>query len=82
MKLPAIVLALAASTLCGSAFATEGHEPIMGMPRLGHVFIIMMENHGYQEVIGNPYMPFTNAEAANANLATNYFAVAHPSATS
>jgi hypothetical protein len=81
MKLSAIALTLLASTAIGTAFANEGHDPLFGVPRLDHVFIIMMENHGYQEVIGNPYMPFTNAEAANANLAQNYFAVAHPSAT-
>jgi hypothetical protein len=51
------------------------------MPRLNHVFVIMMENHGYQQIIGNPYAPFTNQEAQTANLATNYFAVGHPSLT-
>ena len=39
----------------------------------------MMENHGYAEVINNPYEPFADQEAQTANLATNYFAVAHPS---
>jgi len=52
-----------------------------GIPRLDHVFVIMMENHGYGQVIGNPNMPFFNAYAAQKNLATNYFAVAHPSLT-
>ena len=41
----------------------------------------MMENHGYTEILGNPNAPFTNKYAASANLATNYFAVAHPSLT-
>jgi hypothetical protein len=44
-------------------------------------FLIMMENHGYQQVLNNPYAPFTQAEATSAKLATNYFAVAHPSLT-
>jgi hypothetical protein len=81
MKLSSIALTLLASTTIGSAFAHEGHEPVSGVPRLDHVFVIMMENHGFQEIIGNPDMPFTNAEAAKANLAQNYFAIGHPSAT-
>lgn len=41
----------------------------------------MMENHGYSQIITNPNAPFVNALAKQANLATNYFAVAHPSLT-
>jgi hypothetical protein len=52
-----------------------------GIRHLDHVFLIMMENHGYAEIINNPYMPFTNQLANSAGLATNYFAVAHPSLT-
>jgi len=74
-KLSAITLTLLASTSVGTAWADHS------IPRLDHVFVIMMENHGYNEIIGSPYMPFTNQEAAKANLATNYFAVAHPSLT-
>jgi hypothetical protein len=40
-----------------------------------------MENHGYSEIINNPNAPFINHYAQQANLATNYFAVAHPSLT-
>ena len=43
----------------------------------------MMENHGYQQVINNPNEPYLNSLIANhkVNLATNYFAVGHPSLT-
>jgi phospholipase C len=44
-----------------------------------HVFIIMMENTGYNALIGNPNAPFTNAAAANYGLANNYYGVTHPS---
>jgi hypothetical protein len=69
-------MALVAAASMGTAWADDDD-----VPRIDHVFVIMMENHGYSEIIGSPYMPFTNAEAASANLATNYFAVAHPSLT-
>jgi hypothetical protein len=45
------------------------------------VFVVMMENHGYSQIIGNPNAPFINKYAKTANLGTNYFAVAHPSLT-
>jgi hypothetical protein len=44
-----------------------------------HGFIIMMENSGFDTLIGKPNAPFINAAAANFGLATNYFGVTHPS---
>src|ERR1700675_5116724 len=44
------------------------------MKNFQHVFIIMMENTGFDTLIGNPNAPFTTAAAANYGLATNYFA--------
>ena len=81
MKFTAAALALLASTALGSAHADQGTVPLSGIPKLDHVFVIMMENHGYAEIVGNPYMPFVNSEVASANVALNYFAVAHPSLT-
>ena len=71
---------LAASSLVSPAFANEGAVP-KGVPRLDHVFVIMMENHGYKQIIGNPNAPFANQLANHANVATNYFAIGHPSST-
>jgi hypothetical protein len=51
------------------------------MPHLDHVFVIMMENHGYTEILNNPNAAFINHYARQANLGNNYFAVAHPSLT-
>ena len=51
------------------------------MPRLDHIFVIMEENHGYSQVVGNPSLPYINELIGNANIATNYFAIAHPSLT-
>ncbi len=73
----ALMLCLAA---CASApMMAEEHE--RSVPRLDHVFVILMENHYYGQVIGNPNAPFINSYATTANLATNYFAVGHPSLT-
>jgi phosphatidylinositol-3-phosphatase len=64
----------------GAAVAAEGPIP-QGVPRLEHVFVIMMENHAYAQISGNPQAPYLNSLMAKDNLATNYFAIAHPSNT-
>lgn len=69
-----------ATTVAGMALAQEGPSP-KGVPTLDHVFVIMMENHGYSQIVGNPSAPFINSYAKAANTATNYFAIAHPSLT-
>ncbi|HYL84779.1 MAG TPA: alkaline phosphatase family protein [Candidatus Angelobacter sp.] len=71
---------LLATMIVSPGFANEGKVP-KGVPRLDHVFVIMMENHGYNQIIGNPDTPFANSYAKSSNSATNYFAVAHPSLT-
>lgn len=78
MKKSIATLGLLASVLTSSAFAAEGSVP-GGIAPLNHVFLIMMENHGYSQIMGNPNAPYTNNLARTANLATNYFAIAHPS---
>jgi phosphatidylinositol-3-phosphatase len=68
------------AALAGTMLAQQGPVP-KGIPELNHVYVIMMENHGYAEIWQNPNAPFINSYALQANLATNYFAVAHPSLT-
>ena len=79
MKKSAIAISVSA-VLAGSALANEGRAPA-GIAPLDHVFLIMMENHGFSQVLDNPNAPFTNQYAQAANLATNYFAIGHPSLT-
>ena len=74
------LLAAAVAGACSTAAFANGEVP-EGVRHLDHVFLIMMENHGYAEVIGNPQMPFLNSFAKQNALAANYFAVAHPSLT-
>ena len=44
-----------------------------------HVFVIMMENTGYDTLIGNANAPWINMAASTYGLATNYTGVTHPS---
>ena len=75
-----IVLLMLLVALASAAFGQQGAVP-SGIPHLDHVFVIMMENHGYREILNNPNAKFINQYARAANMATNYFAVAHPSLT-
>jgi hypothetical protein len=80
MKKSAAALGLLGLALATSVFASEGKAP-EGIRHLDHVFVIMMENTGYNQIINNPNAPFINKLAQSANLATNYFAIGHPSLT-
>jgi len=80
MRKTAAMVALAAATCATSSFAAEGAAP-RSVPHLDHVFLVMMENHGYSQIIDNPNAVFINNLAKAGNLATNYFAVGHPSST-
>jgi len=76
------VLGLLAVVCATAVSGQEGPVP-KGIPHLDHVFVIMMENHGYYQVINNPNEPYLNGLINNkqVNSATNYFAVGHPSLT-
>jgi phosphatidylinositol-3-phosphatase len=53
---------------------TEPH-----VPPFHHIFVVIMENHSYAEIIGSSDAPFINDLADRYGLATNYHAVSHPS---
>jgi hypothetical protein len=65
----------------GNAAATAPHPPPppAAVPSFSHVFLIVMENHEYNSVIGNPAAPYTNGLVNSYGLATNYFGASHPS---
>jgi phosphatidylinositol-3-phosphatase len=80
MKKAIAILSLLGIAAAGPVFAKEGRVP-QGIPHLDHVFVIMMENHGYSQIMNNPNAPFINKLAHTGNLATNYFGIGHPSLT-
>jgi len=72
---------LAAASLVSPAFAHD--DAPKGIPHFDHIFVIMMENHGFQQIFRNPNEPYLNKliKEGKVNLAMNYFAVGHPSLT-
>jgi len=77
---PRAAFGLVVTLLASTMFAAEGTVPT-GVGHLDHVFVIMMENHGYVQIVGNPNAPFANSYMKMGNTAKNYFAVGHPSST-
>ncbi len=58
----------------------NGPPPPSGVvPALGHVLLVVDENHGYSDVIGSSSMPYLNSLANQYGLATQYYANIHPS---
>lgn len=71
LLIPALVASLLTAAAC----------PLLAAPPapLQHVFVVMLENHSYDQVIGNPAMPYLNSLAQQYGLATNFYANVHPS---
>ncbi len=78
LRIGTTLLSLLSVAAASAAFAAEGPVP-SGIPHLDHVWVVMMENHGYGQIVSNPNLPYINDLVNLANSATNYFAVAHPS---
>jgi hypothetical protein len=49
------------------------------MPRFDHVYLLVMENQEYDSIVGNPDAPYVSDLIASYGLATNYYAITHPS---
>ena len=49
------------------------------LPHFTHVFVLMLENRGYGQIIGNAHAPYLNHLATTTGLATKYTGVTHPS---
>ena len=79
----AVILALAITMSPARAQNSQGHQD--GVPRLDHVFVIVLENHnsftsfGSNGIIGNPQAPNITELWNKYNIATNYNAAWHPS---
>jgi phosphatidylinositol-3-phosphatase len=76
-----LIAAVMLQCACGgvSSGGTGGTNSAGGVPQFAHVFLVVEENHSFNQVIGNSNMAYLNS-LANANgLATQYFADAHPS---
>jgi len=61
------------------AIAAAASVAIAQVPQSAHVVMVVEENHGYSQIIGNSSMPYFNSLAQKYGLAVNYYANTHPS---
>ena len=66
-----VVLLLCILTSATMAFAA--------LPRAGHVYVVLLENKSYSQVMGSSSMPYLKGLASQYTLASNYYANTHPS---
>ena len=64
---------------CGGVSSKVTTTPPPPSATADHVFLVVLENHSFGQVIGNPAMPYLNGLATAHSLAADYFANAHPS---
>jgi hypothetical protein len=74
----ALALALTGGVAQARAAHVRAGATPAGTPQ--HIFYIMMENHGYAQIIGNTAdAPYINNLATHNGLELSYFGVTHPS---
>jgi len=78
MRRAVAVIAVGAAMLVLAGSSAAG-QPRTDLKNYQHVFVIMMENTGYDTLVGNPNAPWLNAAITKYGVATNYFGVTHPS---
>lgn len=62
-----------------SSAPTASSAPTTSPGNPPHVMIVVMENHGFGTIIGNPTAPYLNSLARRYGLATASYATTHPS---
>jgi hypothetical protein len=51
----------------------------MTVPGYSHIVVVVEENHGYHQIIGNSNAPYIESLVDGGELLTNYHAISHPS---
>ena len=75
--LQALVFSLITVSLTNCGPPPQSTHP--AVPTFSHIFTIVMENKEYKTVIGNPHAPYLNSLASTYAVATQYYAITHPS---
>lgn len=71
-KLKLSIFCAALSLTCTAAIAQDPTQ-------FKHVVVVALENHSYEQTIGNSAMPFFNGLASTYGLANNFYSTEHPS---
>ncbi len=78
----ACLLGAAVPILAGGPSAAAAARPAdapSGVPEFDHIVVVTMENKSYDDIIGNAQAPYLNSLAQQYGVASQYFAIRHPS---
>ncbi|MFL5629230.1 MAG: alkaline phosphatase family protein [Ktedonobacteraceae bacterium] len=64
---------------CGPTQGQSPNKEDGNIPAFSHIFTIVMENKEYTKIIGDNQAPYLNSLARSYAVATNYYAITHPS---
>src|SRR4029077_2303014 len=84
-SMKSVLIGLTAATIVAGTSAERSAEQNEAVPRLDHVFVIVLENHnaftsfGANGILDNPKAPHIQALAKKYNFASNYSGAWHPS---
>jgi len=67
------------ATASASPASPASPAPATSLPQPAHIVVVVLENHGYSQVIGSPDAPFLNQLAGRGALFTQSYAITHPS---
>jgi hypothetical protein len=75
----AAISAAGLTTLATVACLHEKNARAATLPAPDHVVVVVLENHSYSQIIGNPSAPYLNSLAGGGANFTNFAAETHPS---
>jgi len=80
----ACVLAAFAFGALGATVSSSAHGPATAastqpIPAFKHIFVIVMENEDYAEVVGRDKAPYMSGLAKQYGIAANFYGIRHPS---
>jgi hypothetical protein len=52
---------------------------VAAIPRFDHVYVVMLENHSFSDIVGAPAAPYLNGLIGQGGLATGWYGLARPS---
>ena len=76
MRWPVFAFVALSITAADSWGAAASADPL---PPYRHIFLIILENRSYEQIIGNPNAPNINRLAVTYGLASQFYAEVHPS---
>jgi phospholipase C len=79
LQLVLLFAAIGLASCGGTVSHSSPRPPPLPVPAADHVVLVILENHSFNQVIGNASMPYLNGLATQHALATNYFADVHVS---